>query len=88
MSCLTATTEAAVSMQQVNRTAGAACPYLVVVFEEVIQEVHAFRSDQVGVVRVGELDPGATGMAPHQTLQLGVQLYPILAQVVVQLISA
>ena len=75
-------------MQQVSRTAREGCPCLVVVFEEVVQEVHAFRGDQVGILRVGELVPGAAGMAPHQTLQLGVQLYPILAQVVVQLISA
>lgn len=59
-----------------------------IIFEELVQEVHAFLSDQVGVLSIGELVPGAPGMSPHLVLQLGIQLYPILAQVVVQLICA
>lgn len=59
-----------------------------IILEELVQEVHAFLSDQVGVFCIGELVPGAPGMAPHLVLQLRIQLYPILAQVVVQLICA
>lgn len=62
--------------------------YLVVIFQELVQEVHALGSDQVGVLCIGELVPGAPGVPPHLVLQLGVQLYPILAQIVVQLVSA
>lgn len=62
--------------------------HLVVIFEELVQEVHAFLSDQVGVFGIGKLVPGAPSMSPHLVLQLGIQLYPILAQVVVQLICA
>ena len=61
---------------------------LVIIFEELVQEVHAFLSDQVRVLCIGKLVPGAPGMPPHLVLQLGVQLYPVLAQVVEQLICA
>ena len=59
-----------------------------IIFEELVQEVHAFLSDQVGVFCIGKFVPGAPGMPPHLILQLRIQLYPILAQVVVQLICA
>lgn len=37
-----------------------------VIFEELVQEVHAFLSHQVRVLRVGELGPGPPGVPPYQ----------------------
>ena len=69
-------------------TIGQSAAHLMVVFEQLVQEVHAFLSHQVGVLRVGEFAPRPSGVPPYQVFQLRVQLYPILAEVVEQLICA
>lgn len=60
--------------------------HLVVISEELVEEVEGFRGHQVLVVAVDEFGPGFARVAPHQLLQLRVQLDAILLQVPVQLI--
>ena len=57
-----------------------------VISEQLVQEVKGLRGDQVLIVAVDELGPGLARVAPHQLLQLRIQLNAVLLQVPVQLI--